>query len=105
MQQNDLYAMGSTRINIGLSQVIRVVPSAFQYAEQFRIVAGGSLEVVQPQFSGSSSAAGNAWGTGYLVGASEIIQVRGPAAFYLAATGSTVTIHLLMGYTSGSTLL
>jgi len=105
MTQRDLFSLSSTQIIVGLSQVIRVTPSANQYAEQFSIRSGGSLEIVPVQFSGSSSAAGSAWGKGYLVGATEVVKISGPAAFYLAATGSTVTVNLLLGYTAGATLL
>ncbi len=105
MTQNELYLVGATQIAIGLSQVIRVVPSPFQYSSSFKILSGGSLEIVPPQLSGTSTAAGNAWTKGYLVGTSEALAFTGPAVIYFAATGATSVIQMTTGYTSGATTL
>ncbi len=96
--------LGATQISVGLSQVIRFKMGDYQTVSAIKILSGGSLEVVPPQFSGSSTAAGNAWTKGYLVGASEVIAINGPAVFYLAASGSTVVVQALVGYTAGVTL-
>jgi len=105
MAQNDIFVLGATRIAVGLSQVLRVMPTDYQYAETFKIFSGGgTLEIVPPCLSGSSTAAGN-WGIGYPVGASEIVSVGGPAVFYLAATGATMTITMTLGRTAGATVL
>jgi len=106
MSQSDIYGVGATRVAIGLSQVICVKPSSYQYAEGIKILSGGgTLEIVAPQFSGSSTQAGNAWGTGYPLSANEVFNVGGPAPIYFAATGATMIVGMVLGYTSGVTLL
>lgn len=96
--------LGATRIPVGLSQVIRLQMGDYQTVSAFKIISGGTLEIVKPQLSGTSTAAGSAWGTGYPVGTSEVVAVNGPAVYYLAATGTTVVVGALIGYTSGVTL-
>lgn len=107
MVQNDVQTLGATRINIGLSAIIKVAPFPFQANMQFQKLAGGSLEIVPlPIALSGTSCAG--WGTGYMTGASEIISMTGPAIFYLAATNATVTIAAFSGQcgvAGGMTLL
>lgn len=103
--QNEVSIIGSTQIPVGLSQVIRVLPSPFQYSTALKIGSGGSLEIVAPQLSGTSTAAGNAWTKGYLLGTSEVVSWNGSGVVYLAASGATVVAHLTIGYTSGMTFL
>lgn len=108
MTQNDIQGIGATRFAVGLSQVLRISPSAYQYAETIKIIAGGgTLEVVAIQFSGTSTLVSSslAWGTGYPLGSNEVFNVGGAATFYLAATGATMTAAMILGYTSGVTLL
>jgi hypothetical protein len=105
MTQDELNTLGGTQIAVGLSQVIRIQSSAFQHSNTLKIFSGGSLEIVAPQLSGTSTAAGNAWGKGYMLGSAEAVTWDGAAAFYLAATGSTVVAHMLVGYTQGATFL
>jgi hypothetical protein len=82
------------------------MPGPFQYAEMIKIfAAGGTLEIVPSQLSGASTAAGNAWGKGYPIGSTEVINIGGPAAFYLAATGATMIAAVVLGYTPGVSLL
>ena len=64
-----------------------------------------ALEIVPVQLSGTSTAAGNAWGVGYILGTTEIFNIGGPAVFYLAATGATAVASMTLGYTPGATLL
>ncbi len=107
MTQNDIQSLGSTRIAVGLSQVIKIIPQAYQYAMSIKILSGGgTLEIVNPQLSGTSTASGaTAWGTGYPIGASESVNVAGPAVFYLVATGATMVAAMYFGNTAGATLL
>jgi hypothetical protein len=103
--QNDIHVLGATRIPVGLSAIVRVLPSAYQYAECYKILSGaGTLEIVSPPpaLSGSSAAG---WGQGYPIGASEVQNIGGPAAFYLAATGATMTIAMIIGRTAGATVI
>jgi hypothetical protein len=104
--QSELSVLGSTRITVGLSQIVRVMPTAYQYAEGIKIFSGGgTLEICNPALSGSSTAGTSHWGTGYPIGASEVVNLGGPAVFYLAATGATMVATVLLGYTAGATVL
>lgn len=103
--QNEVSVIGATKVIVGLSQIIRVTAGNYQCAETFKYFSGGSLEFVEPVLSGASTAAASGWGTGYLLGTNEAINIEGPAAFYLAATGATVTAMLLSGRTQGATYL
>lgn len=103
---NDINVIGATRIAVGLSTIIKVTcTSSYQFANSLKWLSGGSLEIVQPQFSGSSTQAGSAslgWGSGYILGTSEVFNVGGPATFYLAATGATAVAAFAIGYTQGA---
>ncbi len=103
--QNEISVIGATRFAVGLSQVLRVMPSGYQYAETLQYVSGGSLELVPPQLSGASTAAGNAWGKGKILGTTEVYSIGGPAVFYLAATGATSIACMTLGYTAGASVL
>lgn len=103
MTQNDIATYGATQINVGLSAIIKVAPSANQYGTQLRVGSGGSLEIVQTPIALTGSSA-TGWGTGFLV-TGTVSMINGPAAYYLAATGATVTVQILNGYTSGVTLI
>lgn len=100
-----MHVIGSTRIPVGLSAIISIKPTDFQYAESWKIFSGGgTLEIVPvPIALSGSSAAG--WATGYPVGANEVVSVGGPAAFYLAATGATMVVAMMIGRTAGATVL
>ena len=101
--QSELSVLGSTQIAIGLSQVLKVIPSAYQFAQTIKIGSGGgTLEIVPPQLNGASTASGSAWGKGYALGGTEVFNFGGPAIFYLAATGATMTAWMTIGYTSGA---
>lgn len=103
--QSEIFGLGSTRIPVGLSTIVRVSPTSYQYAETVKILSGsGTLEIVPAPLalSGTSTIG---WGIGYPIGTNEIINIGGPAAFYLAATGSTMVMTMLLGYTSGVSLL
>lgn len=97
--------MGATRIAVGLSAIIQISPTAYQYAEAIKIFSGGgTLELVAPPpaLTGASAAG---WGLGYPIGASEVLNVGGPAVMYLAASGATMVAAMYIGRTSGATTL
>lgn len=103
--QNQISVLGATRIAIGLSTIVRIMPSNYQYAENIKIVAGGgTLEVVPPP-AALSGASASGWGLGYPIGSVEAIGVDGGAVVYLAATGATMTVGMLIGYTSGKEVI
>ena len=106
MTQNEISVLGATRFVVGLSQILRLTPGDHLYAESFKILSGGgTLEIVDPAYSGSSSAPATGWNQGYPVGLGEVISLRGGASVYLAATGATMTGCMLLGRTYGATWL
>lgn len=102
MQSNlRTYAVSATQLVIGLSAITRFVPPQFMLDGQLGIRAGGgTLEIVPIPASLNAG-----WGTGYHVGSSERVQLDGPATFYLAATGATMTAEVIIKYSSGATVL
>lgn len=101
MYQNDVFMVGSTRIIVGLSTIVKVQPTAYENCFVLKILAGGgTLEIVK-----GTTAGGSGWGTGYPIGTNEFVSVAGPAVFYLAATGATMTASMYLGYTSGATII
>lgn len=103
--QDSVQVMGVTRISVGLSALVKVSPIGFQNTITWKIGSGGgTLEIVPiPVALSGSSAAG--WGTGYLVGASEIFNIGGPCFYYLAATGATMVVHAAISLSEGASFL
>lgn len=103
-KDTDIFLLGATRLVIGLSAILQ-----FSNTQQFvgamilKKLSGGSLELVSapPALTGSSAVV---WGTGYMVEPTEAVSIAGPASFYLAATGATVTAGLIFGKTNGATI-
>lgn len=91
-----VYNFGATVISVGLSATVLVDMSAVAKALGgfFKIQGGaGTLAIVQ--------GASNITTAGYLVGAAEVIELQGPAKFYLAAAGATMTVGLTVRYGQG----
>ncbi len=105
MNQNEIYVIGATRAIVGLSQILRISPGPNSIAGTIKILSGGTLEIIDPVYSGASSAPNVGWNQGYPLGTSEIYCYYGSSAFYLAATGATTIVAMTMGRTSGATLL
>lgn len=105
--QRDVYVVGATRVSIGQSQIIRVTPPPGAAQTNLKYISGGSLEIVQPALSGASTSTAGGWGTGYLVGTSEVVQMPGPATFYLSCgvAGATTVACLAWGFSAGATLV
>ncbi len=103
--QSEIVVLGATRIPIPLSAMVAIRVGPNDFGHLFKIAAGaGSLEIVPiPLALSGSSAAG--WGNGYVLGASESVQVDGPATFYLAATSATMTVAMVLGKTAGASFL
>ncbi len=107
MDQNQVFSVGGTQIAVGLSAIIKIAPDYYQSATSLKILSGGgTLEIVQIPFgltlSGSSSLG---WGSGYKVGATEVVNIGGGAFIYLAATGATMVANVLKSYTAGATFI
>lgn len=105
MNQNDLMAVGATRIPVGLSAIIKLSFASYNYDRNLKIISGGgTLEIVPiPTALSGSGTAG--WGLGYPVGANEVVSIPGPALTYLAATGATMVVGVIQGYTNGVTVI
>jgi hypothetical protein len=106
MSQLDPVAIGTTQVTIGNSQVLRLTATNFETFSHVKYVSGGSLEILKPQLSGSSTAAGGSFKTlGYLLGSTEVFNLNSAKAFYMGTSGSTPAIaHLAINLTSGVTL-
>lgn len=96
----------------GITQAVYIRSVPYQEAVQLRLVAGGTLFIL-PASNGQTYVAGQTlvgstiagstmaaiWATfGYQVGASgteSVVEIQGPAAFYLGSNGGTATVHLL----------
>lgn len=85
--------MGATLLNVGLSATARIVPPANCNGGFFKVSSGGTLAIVQGISSISTQ--------GYFVAAGEAISMSGPAVFYLAAAGATVSVAMVFTYSQG----
>lgn len=102
---SDTYFMGATQLVVGLSSAVQFVPPAGCNGGFFKIQSGsGTLAIIQ-SFAQSSYIANTAVATGYLVGSGEVIPFTGPARFYLAAAGATMTVSMGLSFTSGISLI
>ncbi len=101
MTQDKLYVLGATRIPVGLSTIVKVAPTNNQIAMSVKILSGGgTLEIVP-----GATITGPGWGTGYPIGSSEVLNIGGPATFYLAATGATMVAAMILGRSAGATVI
>lgn len=95
-RETDVYLIGATRLVIGLSAILTVTPVATEIKGILKIFSGGgTLELVDGPSTG--------WGAGYPLAATEIYSLGGPATFFLAATGATMTAALSIGKSQGAT--
>lgn len=102
-RERDVYALGATIITVGLSAIVQVGPTENQIGLQMKKLAGNTLEIVSrpPALTGSSAVV---WGTGYKLGDTETLSIDGPARYYLAATGATVSLGVIIKYSQGATI-
>lgn len=92
-----IYQVGVTQFTVGLSALLQVSAPRGVMGWQFKN-NGSSLAIA----NGTSAA--NGFSLGYLLGASEIIQLQGPATFFLAAAGATTVLSALAFYSAGYSL-
>lgn len=103
--QKEIVVVGATQLAIGLSAIVAIVPTANSYTKTFKILGGGgTLEIVGTP-AALSGAGATGWGTGYPVGATEIVAIEGPAHFYLAARSATMWVGMYLGSTAGASYL
>lgn len=101
--QNDTVLVGATRIAIGTSTILKISAQPFQNSYAFKYLSGGSLEVCEMPIA-LTGASATGWGTGYLLGTNEAVGVNGPATYYLAASGATAVICMMISHTTGMTV-
>lgn len=89
------YRLGSTTMAVGLSSVAQFIPPNFCNGVYFKILSGaGTLAI-------TNSAAGPLYSSGlYPVGATETINLDGPASFYLVAAAATMVVAVGVRYSS-----
>ena len=87
--------IGVTTMAVGLSAMVQFTPPAKMVSGQFKIHAGGGTLGIMNTSSGAGTVGS------YLVGASEVVELNGPAAFFLGATGATMTVGVLVRYSAG----
>lgn len=96
-QYSDTYQLGATQIIVGtgISLIVQVNPDRCRNGGFFKraIGSGGTLAIV----NGMGSTAAN----GYILGETEVVSFQGPALFFLAAMGATVTVAFVPSYNMG----
>lgn len=103
--QSEIVVVGSTQIAVGLSAIVGIGIAARDYNKTFKILGGGGTLEITSLPGALSGAGATGWGIGYPVGASEIVSINGPAHFYLAASGATMTVAMYIGRTAGASYL
>ncbi len=99
-QYTDTFQLGATNLVVGtgVSNIIQVLPGRCVNGGFFKISGGsGTLAIVQGP--------GVSFNTGYPVGAAEVVQWQGPAKFWLAASGATMTVSYVPSYNDGFSAL
>ena len=91
---SNAYLYGATAFHVGLSQTVQFSPPRGMNGGYLKIQAGtGTLAIV----SGISAVVPN----GYVLGATEVFKLEGPANFFLAAAGATITVGVAMAFSAG----
>lgn len=103
--QNDTFVIGGTRIALGLSLTPLLITPPVGSADGFlKWISGGSLEIVSNNIPGASIAGQTVAAIGYIVGTTEVVNLNGPASFYVMAAGATSVFGLRWHFSSGATL-
>lgn len=105
----DVYALGATQFALGplgasLFPTL-VKPPQYCVGGYVQRISGGTLEVLPNELSGKVISGATAGGLGFILGGSlAAYAFEGPAAFYLAASGSTAVAGIMWKMSSGATL-
>lgn len=103
--QDAVCALGTTNIIVppGMTLAALVTPMAGQVGALLKYLTGATLQIVGVAAGSTLTAAQLATSSGYILGASEIFQINGPASFYMAtATGTTHVISLVAAKSAGT---
>lgn len=86
----------------GATNAVFVDASNLQGALLLKAFSGGTLEI-HGAINGTTMVGASLApliGTGYILGAAEVVSLAGPTRFYLMATGSTAVACLMKGLTA-----
>lgn len=99
------FVYSATQIVVGLSVLTQVTQPEFGVGGYIKFFSGtgASLEIVSGVSAGSDP--GPKRGTGYMLGATEILPINGPAQFWLCATAATAIAHMIIAKSEGATLI
>lgn len=91
-------------VPVGATLAVLVSQNPGQNSTILKYFAGGTLEIfgVTYGLTLGASALASLSGTGYIMGASEILSFNGPVRLYLSSTGATTTVMCLRGKTQGT---
>lgn len=104
--QAEVNGLGSTRVIVppGATLAVVVNPVAGGCNQRLKYLSGGSLEIFNCPV-GTTAPGGSlvalATAGGYLMSTTEIVEIDGPARYYLMATGATAIAALVYGLTAG----
>jgi hypothetical protein len=105
-RENEVSVIGVTQIPVGLSALVQVNLKASEFMTDgfMKFTTGSaSLEIVSGASAGTDPATKR--GTGYMLGINTDFPLKGPAQFWLCATGATVIAQFAMMKTAGATLI
>lgn len=89
-------------VGSGATHAVFVDISPRQGALTLKLLSGSTLEI-HGALNGSTMAGASLApliGTGYFLGTSEVLNIDGPARFYLMSTGATAIVCMLKGLTA-----
>lgn len=89
------YQVGATVLIVGLSGAVQFIPPAKCLNAFLRVQSGGGSGVAFMQ-----SAGGLTTTQGYVLGTDQH-ELKGPAAFFLAAQGTTALVGMRLNYSQG----
>lgn len=107
--QGDVYYMGATQIACGPLGA-SLFPTKIQPPEgciggMVQRLSGGTLEIMPSYLANKTISGATAGGLGFILGGSLLpVPFEGPAAFYIAASGTTAVAGILWKFSAGSTL-
>ena len=99
---DSIFGVGATQVIVppGATNAVLVLNIPRETASTVKILSGGGSLEIHGTLNGSTMAGASLApliGTGYMLGATETVNVDGPARFYLMATGATMVACLLKG--------
>jgi len=93
------YGLGVTQyvVGVGASLALLVIPVEKEISIAFKLFSGSSLEIFGVATGATVANGAVTAGTGYMVGANEIVNIAGCPRFQFVATGATAIIHAMIG--------